>query len=189
MTRLRNPDSRPGWLLLFVILLGMTAVTGLIFGGLLMIAGADAFERGSGLLGAAVAGYTAFCVRLLWRRDQSAVGHARRLMVVWIATSIFIIASASATGHTSSGAGRPLLFALIWLPYLRYSKRVGACGEMPLAGPGRLRATDQLFASRAACARTLRTASAMSSMSRRGPSSIVWVSQTASEHRRSFWGH
>ena len=119
-------ESFPGWLLLFMVTVAVNVVTGLISGLLLVLGGADSFERGYGLVIATVAAYGAFCLQLFKRheREPRALRHAKWLMVVWMASSILLAVSAEAAGRDSSGTGRPLLFALIWLPYLQYSKRV-----------------------------------------------------------------
>jgi hypothetical protein len=114
----------PGWLLLFMVTVAVNVVTGLVFGLLLVLAGEDSFERGYGLVIATVGAYGAVCLRLLKRRDPRALRHSKGLMVVWLASSIMVALSTEAVGRSSAGTGRPLLLALIWLPYLQYSKRV-----------------------------------------------------------------
>ena len=117
-------EPLPGGLLLFMVTVALNVVTGLVFGVPLVLGGEDSFERGYGLLVASVAAYGAFCLRLLKRREPGALRHAKGLMVVWIASSIVVLVSAEAVGRDSAGTGGPLFFALIWLPYLQYSKRV-----------------------------------------------------------------
>lgn len=114
----------PGWLLVFMVTVAVNVVTGLVFGLLLALAGEGSFDRLYGLVIATVAAYGAFCLRLLKRREPRALRHAKALMVVWIASSVLVGVSTEAVGRDSSGTGRLVLFALIWLPCLHYSKRV-----------------------------------------------------------------
>ena len=126
----------PGWLLLFMVTVAVNVVTGLVFGLLLVLAGEDSFERLYGLVIATVAAYGASCLRLLKRREPRALRHAKGLMLVWIASGIVVAVSTEAAGRDSSGTGRLVLFALIWLPYLHYSKPVARIYREHSAGDG-----------------------------------------------------
>jgi hypothetical protein len=112
-----------GWLLAFVIHVAIVTTTYAVGGAVLLFGGTEFSHILLALISAAVAAYGAYCCHLLTSRRPEARAHAIGLMAAWGAASV-----ASAVIHVVSGlspsGGRPLLFALLWTPYLLRSKRV-----------------------------------------------------------------
>jgi hypothetical protein len=126
--RVSDPLNRiRGWLLLFVIQVALTTAGGFINAGLVILTATSWRDGVAAVVLLAVAGYGAYCSRLLTDRSPAAPLHAQRLMLTWAAGSLTLIALWSTDASASvAGAGRPLFFAALWFPYLRTSKRVAA---------------------------------------------------------------
>jgi hypothetical protein len=121
-----NLNAVRGWLLVFVIWSGIVSAVGFV-SSLVLVIGGEGYARAIGVAGLAVSVYGGYCSYVMAAADSGAPSHARRWL---IGLALYGVATMTvallAEPELSSGAGRPLIFALIWLPYLSYSKRVAA---------------------------------------------------------------
>jgi Protein of unknown function (DUF2569) len=124
----RDDDSRlsgvRGWLLLFIIMVGLASGGGIAL-SLLLIGIGDWLAVTQGMATLAIGVYGGYCAWMLANCRSEAPAHARRWLIALALNGIAIGAiSLALHGELPSGVGRPLLFAMIWLPYLARSKRV-----------------------------------------------------------------
>lgn len=125
----RDHESRlagvRGWLLLFVIMVGASSAGGFALGAALTLSGEGWLARGQGLVTLALGIYGACCAWLLGYGRPAAPVHARRWLILLAVNGLAVAGIGLAVrGELPDGVGRPLLFAMIWLPYLARSRRV-----------------------------------------------------------------
>ena len=121
-----DPRNRiRGWLLVFVIHVVLLTMLEVFNAALLLLGATSGARVAMGLISAGVAIYGAYCSRLLTSHSPAAPRHAQRLTIVYAGSAIAqAVLCWLDSGEVLRGAGRALLFAMVWFPYLVKSKRV-----------------------------------------------------------------
>ena len=125
-----------GWLLAFIVWAGLSSVFGVLTGLMVLLASDHPLRTAIAALMAGTSAYGGYCVSVLAQRQRNAPVLARQwLIAVAVTGTLAAAVEYVLSGGIPSGAGRPLLFAAIWIPYLSRSRRV-ACvygtGDAPV---------------------------------------------------------
>jgi hypothetical protein len=114
-----------GWLLVFVVLAAASSAGGVALSWLLITAGEGWLPRVQGAVTLALSAYGGYCAWLLGNARREAPAHARLWLIGLAANGLAVgVLGLALQGEPPSGFLRPVLFAMIWLPYLARSKRV-----------------------------------------------------------------